>query len=133
LTSRETVLVLVCILNYQCSNRFANDILYILTHRTRVLWKLAQPQNASTLYIRGRRTIYLYFTSNANRWAPGRMFSFIKYEHFVQVSSNQKHVFIMFTDIWCGQESISKQPWYYLPAVMVVLPAVTHAFRRMRK
>jgi len=45
------------------------------------------------------------------------MFSSIKYEHFVQVSSNQKHVFIMFADVQCGQESISKQPWYILPAV----------------
>jgi len=61
------------------------------------------------------------------------MFSSIKYEHFVQVSSNQKHVFIMFADIQCGQESISKQPWYNLPAVMVVLSAVTQAFRRVRK
>jgi len=39
----------------------------------------------------------------------------------------------MFADVRCGQESISKQPWYTLPAVMVVLPAVTHAFRRVRK
>jgi len=72
-------------------------------------------------------------TSNANRWAPGRTFSSIKYEHFVQVSSNQKHILIMFADVRCGQESISKQPWYILPAVMVILPAVTHAFRRVRK
>jgi len=33
------------------------------------------------------------------------MFSSIKYEHFVQVSSNQKHVFIMSADVRCGQES----------------------------
>jgi len=33
-----------------------------------------------------------------------------EYEHFVQVSSNQKHVFIMFAGVRCGQESISKQP-----------------------
>jgi len=59
------------------------------------------------------------------------MFSSIKYEHFVQVSSNQKHIFIMFVDVQCGQESISKQPWYILPAVMVVLPAVTHTFCRV--
>jgi len=52
----------------------------------------------------------------------------IKYEHFVQVSSNQKHIFIMFADVWCGQGSISKQPWYILLAVMVVLPAVMHCF-----
>jgi len=37
------------------------------------------------------------------------MFSSIKYEHFVYVSSNQKHIFIMFADVWCDQESISKQ------------------------
>jgi len=61
------------------------------------------------------------------------MFSSINYEHFVQVSSNQKHIFIMFADVRCGQESISKQPWKILPAVMVVLPAVTHAFRRVLK
>jgi len=61
------------------------------------------------------------------------VFSSTKYEHFVQVSSNQKHIFIMFIDVRCGQESISKQPWYILPAVVVVLPAVTHAFRRVRK
>jgi len=61
------------------------------------------------------------------------MFSSINYEHYAQVSSNQKHVFIMFADVPCGQESISKQAWYILPAVMVVLPAVTHAFRRVRK
>jgi len=61
------------------------------------------------------------------------MFSSIKYEYFVEVSSNQKHIFIMLFDVQCGQESISKQPWYSLPAVMAVLPAVTHAFRRVRK
>ena len=105
----------------------------LLTHRTPVVWKLAQPQNTGPRYIRRWRMIYSYFTSNANRWAPGRMFSSTKYEHFVQVSSNQKHVFIMFVDVRCGQESISKQPWYILPAVMVVLPAVTHTFRIVRK
>ena len=31
------------------------------THQTPVVWKLAQPQNAGTRYIRGRRTIYSYF------------------------------------------------------------------------
>ena len=50
-----------------------------------------------------RRTIYSYFTSNANRWVPGRMFSSIKYEHFAPVSSNQKHIFTMFDDVRCGQ------------------------------
>jgi len=50
------------------------------------------------------------------RWV--RMFSSIKYEHFVQVSSNQKHILKMFADVRRGQESISKQPWYILPAVM---------------
>jgi len=58
------------------------------------------------------------------------MFSSRKYEHFVQVSSNHKNIFIMLFDVRCGQESISEQPWYILSAVMVVLPAVTHAFRR---
>jgi len=38
----------------------------------------------------------------------------------------------MFADVRCDQESISKQPWNILPAAMVVLPAVTHAFRRVR-
>jgi len=57
----------------------------------------------------------------------------LKYEHFVQVSSNQKHIFIMFADVRCGQENISKQPWYIFPAVMVVLSIVTHAFCRVRK
>jgi len=61
------------------------------------------------------------------------MLSSIKYEHFVQVSNNQKHILIMFADVRCGQESISKQPWYILPAVMMVLPAVAHAFCRVRK
>jgi len=61
------------------------------------------------------------------------MFSATKYEHLVQVSSNLKHIFIMLFDIRCGQESISKQPWYILPAVMMVLPAVTHAFHRVGK
>jgi len=103
------------------------------THQALVVWKLAQAQTAGPRYICGWRTIYSYFTSNANRWVPGHMFSSIKYEHFVQVSSNQKHIFIMFADIRCGQESISKQPWYMSPAAMVVLPAVTHAFRRVRK
>ena len=50
--------------------------------------------------------------------SAGRMFSSIKYEYFVQVSSNQKHIFEMFADVQCAQESISKQPWYVLPAVM---------------
>ena len=44
--------------------------------------------------------------------------------HFIQVSCKQKHIFIMFVDVRFGQESISKQPWY-------ILPAVTHAFRRV--
>jgi len=61
------------------------------------------------------------------------MFSSIKYEHFVEVSSNQKHIFIMLFDVRCGQESISKQPRYILPAVMAVLTAVTHMFRRVQK
>jgi len=61
------------------------------------------------------------------------MVSYIKYEHLVQVSSNLKHIFIMFADVWCGQESIPKQPWYILPAVIVVLPEVTHAFCRVQK
>jgi len=61
------------------------------------------------------------------------MFSSIKYEHFIQVSGNQNHMFIMFADVRCGQESISKLPWYILPAVMVVLSAVMHTFRRVRK
>ena len=82
----------------------------ILTLQSPLVWKLAKAQNAGQRYIRGRRMIYSYFPSNANRWAPGRMFSSRKYEHFVQVSSNQKHVFIMFADVRCGQESISKQP-----------------------
>jgi len=60
------------------------------------------------------------------------MFSSVKYEHFVQVSSNQKHIFIMLFDVRCGKESISKQPQFILPTAMVVLPAVTHAFRRVR-
>jgi len=62
------------------------------------------------------------------------MFSSIKYEHFVQVSSNYKHIFIMLFDALRVQESISEQPWYILPAVMAAaLNAVTHAFRRVRK
>ena len=104
-----------------------------LTHQPPVVWKLAQPQTASPRYICGQHTIYLYFTSNANRWALGRMFSSIKYKHFVQVSSKQKNIFTMFADVRCGQESISKQPWYILPAGMVVLPTVTHMFHRVRK
>ena len=103
------------------------------SYQAPVVWKLAQPQTAGPRYIRGRRTIYSYFTSNAKPWAPDGMFSSIKYEHFIQVSSNQKHVFIMSTDVRCGQESISKQLCYILPAVMLVSPAVTHAFRRVRK
>jgi len=51
---------------------------YILTHQAPVVWKLAQVQAAGPRYIRGRHTIYSYFTSNANRWAPGRMFSSIQ-------------------------------------------------------
>ena len=39
----------------------------LLTHRTPDVWKLAQPPNAGTRYIRGWRTIYSYFISNANR------------------------------------------------------------------
>jgi len=76
-----------------------------LTHQAPVVWKLAQVQASGPWYICGWRKIYSYFTSNANRWAPGHMFSSIKYEHFVQVSSNQKHVFIMSADVRCGQES----------------------------
>jgi len=37
------------------------------------------------------------------------MFFSIKYEHIVLVSSNQKQIFIMFADVQCSQESISKQ------------------------
>jgi len=61
------------------------------------------------------------------------MFSSMKYEHFIQVSSNQKYVFIMLFDIRCGQESISKQPWYILLHSHGGLPADTHAFRRVQK
>ena len=56
-----------------------------------------------------RTTIYSWTsvrytrTSNPNRWSPGHMFSSIKYEHFVQVSSNQKHVFIIFATVWSGE------------------------------
>ena len=32
-------------------------------------------------------------TSNGNRWAPCPMLSSVKYTHFVQVSSKQKHIF----------------------------------------
>jgi len=71
-----------------------------------VVWKLAQPQNAGTRYICGRRTIYSYFTSNANHLAPGHMFWSVKCEHFVQVSSKQKHIFITLADLWCGHEII---------------------------
>jgi len=67
-----------------------------------VVWKLAQVQAAGPRYIRGRRTIYSYITSSAKRWAPGGMFSSIKYEQFVQVSNNQKHIFIMFADVRYG-------------------------------
>ena len=35
-----------------------NLFLCWLTHPTAVVWKLAQPQNAVTRYIRGRLTIY---------------------------------------------------------------------------
>jgi len=41
------------------------------------------------------------------------MFSCIKYEHFVQVSSNQKHIFIMLADVRCGQESISIYIYFF--------------------
>jgi len=104
-----------------------------LTHQAPVVWKLAQVQAAGPRYIRGQHTTYLHFTSNAKCWAPSRMFSSTKYEHFVQVSNNQKHIFIMSAEVRCGQESISKQPWYILPAVIMVLPAVAHAFYRVRK
>jgi len=60
-------------------------------------------------YICDQCTIYSYFTSNANHWLPGHMFSSIKYKHFVQVSSKQKHTFIMWFDVQCGQEIILKQ------------------------
>jgi len=33
----------------------------------------------------------------------------LKYEHFIQVSSKQKHTHIMWFDVRCDQESISKQ------------------------
>jgi len=79
-----------------------------------------------------RRVVCIYILVLQMPTVERRSYS-IKYEHFVQVSSNQKHIFIMFADVRCGQVSISKQPWYILPAVMVVLPAVTHAFRRVRK
>jgi len=61
------------------------------------------------------------------------MFSSTKHEYFVEVTSNQKHIFIMIFDVRYGHKSISKQLWYILPAVMAVLSAVTHAFRRVRK
>jgi len=38
-----------------------------VSHRAPVVRKLAQPQTAGQQYICGRRTIYSYFTSNANR------------------------------------------------------------------
>ena len=96
------------------------------THQEPVVWKLTQVQAAGPRCVCGQRTIYSYFTSNANGWAPSRMFSYIKYEHFVQVSSNHKHIFIMFADVRCGQKSISKEPW-------CILPVIAHTFRRVRK
>jgi len=39
----------------------------------------------------------------------------------------------MLFDVRCGQESISKPPWHILPAVMVVLPAVTQVFAEVRE
>ena len=45
-------------------------------------------------------------TSNAKRWAPGRMFSSIRYQQFVQVSSNQKHIFRMLFDVLLHKHSL---------------------------
>jgi len=98
-----------------------------------VVWNLPKRRLPAHDIFVDQCTIYSNFTSNANRWAPGRMFSSIKYEHFIQVSSNQKHIFIMWFDVRCGQESISKQPYFIFPAVMVFLPAVMYAFRQVRK
>jgi len=95
-------------------------------HQEPVVWKLAQPHTAAPRYIRGPVHDILVLHFKCQPLIPGRMFSSVKYEHFVQVSSNQTHIFIMLFDVLCGQESISKQPWY-------ILPAVTHAFRRVRK
>jgi len=49
------------------SEDFLSGIFQPLTHQALVVWKLAQVQAAGPRYIRGWRTIYLYFTSNANR------------------------------------------------------------------
>ena len=51
-----------------------------------------------------RCAIYSKFTSNAKRWAQGCMFSSTKYEHFVHVSSNQKHIYnVIWRMVWSGE------------------------------
>ena len=66
-----------------------------------VVWKLPNRRPPGHDIFVDRCTIYSYFTSNASRWAPGRMFSSIKYEHFVQVSSNQKYIYnVRWRTVW---------------------------------
>jgi len=103
------------------------------THQAPVVWKLAQVQAAGPRYVRGPAYDILVLHFKCQPLSDGLYVFLYKLRNFVQVSSNQKHIFIMFADVRCGQESISKQLLYILPAVMVVLPAVTHAFRRVRK
>jgi len=72
----------------------------------------------------------------------------MKYEHFVQVSSNQKHIYnVIGSTVWPGEHFKATIVYFGgFAAVMVVLlqswwlccrhggfAAVTHAFRRVRK
>jgi len=68
-------------------------------------------------------------TPNGNRCAPCPMLSSVKYTHFVKVSSKQKHIFLSdLTYSVVSRALQSNNP--LLPAIIVVLHAVTHAFRR---
>ena len=102
-----------------------------LTHQAPVVWKLALPQTAAPRYIRGpvHNILVLYF--KCQPLSSGLHVFLYKVWTFRTCLWQPETIYIMLFDVRCGQENISK--WNILSAVMAVLRAVTHAFRRVRK
>ena len=99
LLATEYNFAVVCLTETWLDNSIDNVTVYHIKRRLSGNLPKYRPP-AHDIFV-DRCTIYSYFTSNANRWAPGRMFSSKKYEHFVQVSSYQKHIYnVIWRTVW---------------------------------
>jgi len=105
LSSAIIVTINKCTINMWYQWASVASCMSVLTLQMPVVWKLLNRRLPVHNIFVDWCTIYSYFTSNANRWALGRMFSCIKYKHFVQVSSNQKHICIMWFDVQRGRRA----------------------------